>query len=123
MFVCGGRFCRASMLALCLVMGAIAAPALAQDDAQEEAQGEALRACLTSVTTDFLRQKAASGLVPERLLAVDTLVALRRLEEQYCAHYAECVRPFFYDDEDLTHLFASCLKAEADETYSLLRPH
>jgi hypothetical protein len=109
---------RALILLVCFVTWAILmSPALAED----EPQGEVLRACMTFVTDDFLKQKAANGLEQDRRhLAIENIISLRRLEEQYCSRYADCVRPWFHEN-DVAHLFSSCLQAEAMETYGLQR--
>lgn len=108
-------FLIASSCVLLCVTGSVSASTQGADDAKTE--------CATAAFKDYNKSKLAL-LTQAPLMSVDTLLAQRRLEEQFCQRFAQCV---FGQSPDQTHelpyraAFASCLEDESLEKYDAVR--
>jgi hypothetical protein len=106
-----------SMVALTILVF-LTSTGLAQD------QKDAVRDCMKNVMLDFAKQKASKiQQDPKQLLSIESTLADRRAEEQYCLRAVECQRPLFPKNDllpmALGAIFSRCLKDEAIETYDL----
>jgi hypothetical protein len=82
------------------------------------AQGKPEGACAIAAFRDYTRQKIALSQRATPFLSVESLIAQRRLEEQFCQHLVQCdLGAVANDDVRFGAEFSSCLQDEALEKY------
>jgi hypothetical protein len=98
-------------LAVAMVLISIASTARAQDSQ---------RACGLAANADYNRANVALVQKDGPIMALETVIAQRRLEEQFCQRIAHC----FYGDEPngppYRALFSSCLRDESLAKYDAI---
>jgi hypothetical protein len=99
--------------ALVIVLAALASSAWAAD------QGNA---CLVAALNDYNQANLALLTKSELLMTVETTIAQRRLQEQYCLRVAQCQLASMPPQQTTVALdaaFSDCLRDEAMEKYEL----
>ena len=100
---------------MAIALSILAAPAMAQSDSKKE---RAEDACVTATMSDY--RKANNALVQTgTVMSVETTIAQRRLQEEYCLRFVRCS----LDDPNSVIFrvqFNSCLKDEALEKYDAI---
>jgi hypothetical protein len=103
---------------LCLLFAPVAF-LLCATAAQAQSRGdqdEAQKACGVAAMTDFTKANLALMQTGTPLMSVQTMIAQRRLEEQYCLRLTRC---FISDETDIGFAaeFNSCLSDESLDKY------
>ncbi len=105
-----------NLMLMAIALSILAAPAMAESDSKNE---RAEDACVTATMSDY--RKANNALVQQTgtVMSVETTIAQRRLQEEYCLRFVRCG----LDDPNSAIFrvqFDSCLKDEALEKYEAI---
>jgi len=95
------------MRSLAIILGAILlsiGPANADD---------AKTVCATAALNDYIKASLTFN-----SMTIESYVAKRRLEEQYCLRFAQCIIGSLPGQMPLVAMFSKCLKEEAMEKYN-----
>ena len=105
-----------NLMLMAIALSILAAPAMTESNSKNE---RAEDACVTATMSDY--RKANNALVQQTgtVMSVETTIAQRRLQEEYCLRFVRCS----LDDPNSAIFrvqFDSCLKDEALEKYEAI---
>lgn len=86
---------------------------------------DGVKTCLTGAFEEYNRANLALLAKSEMLMTVETVIAQRRLQEQYCLKAARCELANLPPQQTtiaLDAIFSRCLRDEAIEKYELAQP-
>jgi hypothetical protein len=101
---------------IAIALSILAAPAMAESDSKKERADDA---CVTAAMSDYLKANNALVQQTATVMSVETTIAQRRLQEEYCLRFVRCS----LDDPNSAIFrvqFDSCLKDEALEKYEAI---
>ena len=111
------RFDRARHTVLiAIAIPILASPAMAESDSKKERTEDA---CATAAMSDYLKANNALVQQTATVMSVETTIAQRRLQEEYCLRFVRCS----LDDPNSAIFrvqFDSCLKDEALDKYEAI---